>query len=234
MNFSSYSSSSLSLPLGLVWPPTITSPNRKDKYSENNNRTTNNRAWQNTREWKKRKSFPGRQSLVTRCNSSLADTDRRRTLLYMCVCSLSYNNTEQTVFFPHLAFGHEIEGEKKPFAASKMRSQMGETTQKKYRGQIKTGDRKRKVKRETLLYPIYRCLLVVFFFRWKVCLRQKEKERNVIDRWNEEWMKMGGEQLERKGKNFVWLLLFVCLEANEPKDHRSVSLSYLGFTAHNT
>jgi hypothetical protein len=49
---------------------------------------------------------------------------------------------------------------------------------------------------------------------------------------------MGGEQRERekerKGKNFVWLLLFVCLEANEPKDHRSVSLSYLGFTAHNT
>jgi hypothetical protein len=83
----------------------------------------------------------------------------------MCVCSLSYNKYGTKQFFPHLAFGHEIEGKKKPFTDSKMRSQMGETTQKKYRGQIKTRNRKRKVKRETLLYPIYRCLLVVFFFR---------------------------------------------------------------------
>lgn len=77
----------------------------------------------------------------------------------------------------------------------KSRGGDGRKDLKKYRGQIKTKIKKKeKGKRETLLYPIYRCLLVVSFFRRGVCLRQKKKERNVIDRWNEEWMKMGGER----------------------------------------
>jgi hypothetical protein len=60
------------------------------------------------------------------------------------------------------------------------------------------------------------------FGEW-VCLRQTEIERNVIDRWKEEWMKMGGEKQKGKEKILVRLLLFVCLKADEPKDHRSVS-----------
>ncbi len=60
--------------------------------------------------------------------------------------------------------------------------------------------------------------LVVFFFRSGVvsfCLRQKEKERNVIDRWNEEWMKMGGEKRERKKKGKLRLTFIIRLFGGE-------------------